>query len=409
VSSISSQIIRRGSFGIASTEPFWALVIRALNFLRNHIRYSAGSTQDKGLVSNMVNLDNSDVESPATPKRINVWVDGCYDMGHFGHANSFRQAKAMGNYLIVGVHNDAEISLHKGPPVFNERERYATIRAMKWVDEVVEAAPYVTTVDTLDKYDCTYCGHANDITLTADGKDTYQAVKDAGRYKEFERTQGVSTTDLIQRMLSIADTEPDNNGNPEYPVAYSPWTGKDPLLLSTRLISNFAKDLVDIPAGAKVVYVAGAFDVLHPGHLGFLEAARKLGDYLIVGLHDDAVVNAYKGSNYPVMKLSERYLSLLGCKYVSEVVLGAPYSITQELIDHFGVTVVAQGKTPVFEDPGTEMDPYSVPKKLGIFREVHSESTLTTEEIVQRVLDRREVYEKRNRRKEERELELIES
>ena len=42
-----------------------------------------------------------------------VWCDGCYDMVHFGHANSLRQAKAMGEYLVVGVHTDQEITQHK--------------------------------------------------------------------------------------------------------------------------------------------------------------------------------------------------------------------------------------------------------------------------------------------------------
>lgn len=46
-----------------------------------------------------------------------------YDMVHFGHANSLRQAKAMGDYLIVGVHTDEEITKHKGPPVFTQEER----------------------------------------------------------------------------------------------------------------------------------------------------------------------------------------------------------------------------------------------------------------------------------------------
>lgn len=46
-----------------------------------------------------------------------------YDMVHFGHANSLRQAKAMGSYLVVGVHSDEEITKHKGPPVFTEQER----------------------------------------------------------------------------------------------------------------------------------------------------------------------------------------------------------------------------------------------------------------------------------------------
>lgn len=60
--------------------------------------------------------------------------------------------------------------------------------------------------------------------------------------------------------------------------------------------------------------MAGAFDLFHVGHLDFLEQARKHGDYLIVGLHTDPVVNKYKGSNYPIMNIHERVLSVLACK-----------------------------------------------------------------------------------------------
>lgn len=42
---------------------------------------------------------------------------------HYGHANALRQAKELGDYLIVGVHSDAEIRKNKGPPVMNEEER----------------------------------------------------------------------------------------------------------------------------------------------------------------------------------------------------------------------------------------------------------------------------------------------
>jgi len=62
------------------------------------------------------------------------------------------------------------------------------VRGIKWVDEVVEAAPYVTTLETLDKYNCDFCVHGDDITMTADGVDTYHLVKAAGRYRYgFER------------------------------------------------------------------------------------------------------------------------------------------------------------------------------------------------------------------------------
>ena len=55
------------------------------------------------------------------------------------------------------------------------------VRGIKWVDEVVVGAPYVTTLETLDKYDCDFCVHGDDITCTADGQDTYHIVKEAGR------------------------------------------------------------------------------------------------------------------------------------------------------------------------------------------------------------------------------------
>lgn len=109
----------------------------------------------------------------------------------------------MGDYLIVGVHTDEEIAKHKGPPVFTQEERYKMVQAIKWVDEVVPAAPYVTTLETLDKHNCDFCVHGNDITLTVDGRDTYEEVKQAGRYRECKRTQGVSTTDLVGRMLLV--------------------------------------------------------------------------------------------------------------------------------------------------------------------------------------------------------------
>ena len=65
-----------------------------------------------------------------------------------------------------------------------------------------------------------------------------------------------------------------------------------------------------------VVYVAGAFDLFHVGHVSFLEKCAELGTYIIVGLHNDWVVNRYKGKNYPIMNLQERVLSVLACKVV---------------------------------------------------------------------------------------------
>ncbi|XP_066288162.1 ethanolamine-phosphate cytidylyltransferase-like [Branchiostoma lanceolatum] len=358
-------------------------------------------------------------EERGNRRPLRVWVDGCFDMVHFGHANALRQAKKMGDYLIVGVHSDEEISKHKGPPVMTEEERYKMVRAVKWVDEVVEAAPYVTTIETLDKYNCDYCVHGDDITMTADGHDTYSEVKNGGRYKECKRTAGVSTTDLVGRMLLLTKTHHDRENEArlprdkveelrENPQARSPWTGVSQFLPTTQKIAQFAEGGSGPEPGDRIVYVSGAFDLFHVGHLDFLQRARQEGDYLIVGLHTDPVVNDYKGSNHPIMNIHERTLCVLACRYVSEVVIGAPYTVSEELMEHFNIDVVIHGRTAIIPDPEGH-DPYKVPKALGKYKQIDSGNDMTTTKIIERIIRNRLHFEARNKAKEEKEMRVFEA
>nr|XP_045014478.1 ethanolamine-phosphate cytidylyltransferase isoform X3 [Jaculus jaculus] len=342
---------------------------------------------------------------PAERRAVRVWCDGCYDMVHYGHSNQLRQARAMGDYLIVGVHTDEEIAKHKGPPVFTQEERYKMVQAIKWVDEVVPAAPYVTTLETLDKYNCDFCVHGNDITLTVDGRDTYEEVKQAGRYRECKRTQGVSTTDLVGRMLLVTKA----HHSSQCPRGQSPWTGVSQFLQTSQKIIQFASGKEPQP-GETVIYVAGAFDLFHIGHVDFLEEVHRLAErpYVIAGLHFDQEVNRYKGKNYPIMNLHERTLSVLACRYVSEVVIGAPYAVTADLLSHFKVDLVCHGKTEIVPDRDGS-DPYQEPKRRGIFCQIDSGSDLTTDLIVQRIIKNRLEYEARNQKKEAKELAFLEA
>ncbi|XP_016095226.1 ethanolamine-phosphate cytidylyltransferase-like [Sinocyclocheilus grahami] len=88
------------------------------------------------------------------------------------------------------------------------------------------------------------------------------------------------------------------------------------------------------------------------------------------------------------MNIHERTLSVLACRYVSEVVIGAPYAVTKDLLDHFKVDLVCHGKTEVFPDRDGS-DPYAVPRKMGILRTVDSGNSLTTDVIVQRIIKNR--------------------
>jgi ethanolamine-phosphate cytidylyltransferase len=50
---------------------------------------------------------------------------------------------------------------------------------------------------------------------------------------------------------------------------------------------------------------------------------------LILGLHDDSLITSYHGPNYPILSLQERLLNTLGTKYVDEVIIDAPWKVTE--------------------------------------------------------------------------------
>lgn len=70
----------------------------------------------------------------------------------------------------------------------------------------------------------------------------------------------------------------------------------------------------------RVVLVGGCFDVLHPGHVIFLEKAKKAGDELIVLLESDERIKKLKGINRPVHTQKERAIVLKALKFVDKVV-----------------------------------------------------------------------------------------
>ncbi|PKC14170.1 Nucleotidylyl transferase [Rhizophagus irregularis] len=345
-------------------------------------------------------------------KQVRVWVDGCFDMMHHGHANALRQAKAMGDFLVVGVHSDEEIEKHKGPTVMKEEERYTAVEACKWADLVVKDAPYFTSLEVMEKYNCDFCVHGDDITTLSDGTDCYQAVKDAGKYRECKRTQGISTTELVGRILlmtrdhhkrrsSIASINNEDLTSFSSNIKHNPEIKISHCLPTSKKIVQFSEGREPEP-GDKVVYVDGTFDLFHVGHIEFLKRAKSLGNYLLVGIHDDQTVNAIKGVNFPLMNLHERVLSVLACRYVDEVILGAPYSVDENVLSKvYKVDIVAHGNTPSLPDVNGK-DPYELPKALGIYVEIENPSAeITTDGIINRIIEHRKMYEERQARKNE--------
>lgn len=73
--------------------------------------------------------------------------------------------------------------------------------------------------------------------------------------------------------------------------------------------------------GRRLVLTNGCFDLLHPGHLALLEAARAQGDLLVVAVNSDASVRAIKGPSRPVTPEAERAEALLALESVDRVVV----------------------------------------------------------------------------------------
>lgn len=80
-------------------------------------------------------------------------------------------------------------------------------------------------------------------------------------------------------------------------------------------LSNCVKELSARRQNKKVVFTNGCFDLLHVGHVRYLQDARKLGDFLVVGLNSDASVKKLKGEERPVQTETDRaeIMAALAC------------------------------------------------------------------------------------------------
>lgn len=240
----------------------------------------------------------------------------------------------------------------------------------------------MTQLPYISHYGCRYVVHGDDITSDSDGNDCYRFVKEAGRFKVVKRSPGISTTDLVGRMLLCTKTHfikslkktlagQEGMGTEEERKAQSEamlerfklyatdetaknpgvdvwfWNSETPEKLGSSegdrgSYESFLKGPGPKP-GQRVVYVDGGFDLFSSGHIAFLckvleeedklaqeagwfseEATEKRRSanggkdygpaYVVAGVHEDRVINEWKGVNYPIMNIYERGLCVLQCK-----------------------------------------------------------------------------------------------
>eukprot|EP01084_Bolivina_argentea_P189258 325510_1 len=157
----------------------------------------------------MTETSNIDIASlKCDNRKLRILLPGVWDLTHYGHFRLFKSVKDKfpNSTVIVGVSNDKETIQFKGKTVMNETERAETVIHCRWVDEVI-FLPWFWDKCFLDKYNIDCVAHDSMTKTFISGiiKDSFKDVKQRGIFIETQRTENISTTILLNRILNDYD------------------------------------------------------------------------------------------------------------------------------------------------------------------------------------------------------------
>ena len=142
---------------------------------------------------------------------------------------------------------------------------------------------------------------------------------------------------------------------------------------------------------SKIVYVDMVADLLHYGHMNFLEQIynkfiKNTSNKLYIGIHNDETVKSYK--RLPILNMDERIKVISFCKYIDKIIPNAPLKIEKNYIDLHNIDIIC------IPDNRTQKETElmcSVPLKLGMIRKLKYTNTISTSEIIKRIKNRNDI------------------
>ncbi|GMH64046.1 hypothetical protein TL16_g03874 [Triparma laevis f. inornata] len=142
-----------------------------------------------------------------------------------------------------------------------------------------------------------------------------------------------------------------------------------------------------LPEGKKrTVYMDGVFDLFHVGHLEAIKQARRLGDFLILGVTGDKDAEGYK--RRPVICEEDRCCVLRELKDVGEVLCPCPLIVTEEFMKSKGIDLVVHGFKN-YEDAEKQREFFEWPMEVGRFELIQYSNKASTSEILERIVSER--------------------
>jgi cytidyltransferase-like protein len=136
----------------------------------------------------------------ANERPVRVYADIVGDLFHAGHVEFFKKARAFGDVLVIGILADDTVESYKRTPILTLEERAAVIGACRYVDEVIVDPPLRLTEEWIREHEIDFVVHGDDFNQ-ATLRDQYGVALDLGIFRSVPYTKGVSTTEIIGRVL----------------------------------------------------------------------------------------------------------------------------------------------------------------------------------------------------------------
>ena len=130
-----------------------------------------------------------------------VYADMVADLFHYGHMAFLKKARALGDYLLVGIHADDVLgSYKKGKPILTMEERVMSVAGCRYVDEVLPDAPFIIDRAWIEKHEIHLVVHGDDIS-EEDLQYFYKIPVEMGIFRTIPYTRGISSSEIMRRVL----------------------------------------------------------------------------------------------------------------------------------------------------------------------------------------------------------------
>ena len=239
------------------------------------------------------------------------FIDGCFDGYHYGHVNAIFQSKKLCDILVLGTHNNEEMTIHKNIPIIDYSDRCTMLSYCKFIDNFVGAVPYITNLQTVHRYNCSKYLHGEELIITKNNENGIQIPDEY--YITYKVTEGISTTNLLLRLYQytykLLITQ---NNNYEYLTSII--NKMKDYMLQEKLKKDHDCHKTDN------LYLYHSWDLLCPIHVNHIQSIKnEYPNYNIIAIikKNDTINNTEK---YIFNEL-ERFITLYSITLIDDVIL----------------------------------------------------------------------------------------